>query len=252
VPTLQVYSNAASDVFPGGSVEFRVQFETAVNTGIACEATGVTIGINASGAADSGSGTPVATTATGVAELGMGLFTYTWAVPESQAPGSYLVTWTGTRLSDSTSVTYTQAVNVAPSPESVPLPGLYASVQQYRNWSGDTWTPSGIIQVKLQRATEDIDVALVGAVYRVDADGMPLDPQLANVLVRATSAQVQYLLANNDDSGIKREYSSTNVGGVSAVRSAKMQGGALPPLAPRALAIMRVAGILPAAPLISW
>jgi hypothetical protein len=72
------------------------------------------------------------------------------------------------------------------------------------------------------------------------------------VLVRATSAQVAYLLAQNDDTGIKREYSSTTVGGVSAVRSAKMQGGALQPIAPRALAILRVAGVLPAAPLVSW
>ena len=252
MPTMAVYANAASDVFPGGEIQFQVLFETAINTGVACEATGVTVGIAASTAADSGSGTPVATTGTGVTELGMGLFSYTWSVLESQAPGSYLVTWTGTRLSDNTVTTYTQAVNVAASPESVPLPGVYASVQQYRNWSGDTWTPADIITVKLQRATEDIDVALVAAVYRTDADGMPLDPQLANVLMRATSAQVQYLLAVNDDSGIKREYSSTSIGGVSATRSARMQGGALPPLAPRALAIMRVAGILPSAPLVNW
>jgi hypothetical protein len=252
MPTMAVYANASSDVFPGGSIEFQCLFETFVNSGVACAASGVTIGITASGAPDSGSGTPVATTGTGVSELGMGLFTYTWPVPDDQAPGSYLVTWTGTRASDSTVVTYTQSVNVAPNPESVPLPGVYASVQQYRNWSGDAWTPAEIIQTKLQRATEDIDVALVAAVYRVDADGMPLDPQLVNVLVRATSAQCQYLIAQNDDAGIKREYASTNVGGVTAVRSAKMQGLWMQPIAPRALQILRVEGVLPAAPLISW
>ena len=252
MPTLQVYANASSDVFAGGSIEFRCVFETAVNTGVACAASGVTIAVAASGAPDSGTGTPVAATSAGITELGTGLFSYTWDVPEGTVPGSYLVTWTGTRSSDSTTVSYTQACNVAPSPESVPLPGLYASVAQYRAWSGDTWTPSQIIQVKLQRATEDIDVALVAAVYRVDADGMPLDPQLANVLVRATSAQTQYLLDQNDDSGIKREYASTNVGGVSATRSAKMQGGWMQPIAPRALQILRVEGVLPAAPLINW
>jgi hypothetical protein len=252
MPTLAVYANASSDVFPGGSIQFQCQFESFVNSGVACEATGVTIGIAASGAPDSGSGTPVATTSTGVTELGMGLFTYTWDVPQATVPGSYLVTWTGTRASDSTSVTYTQACNVAPDPESVPQPGVYASVQQYRNWSGDTWTPAEIIQTKLQRATEDIDVALVAAVYRTDADGMPLDPQLVNVLVRATSAQAQYLLDQNDDSGIKREYSSTSIGGVSATRSARMQGGWMQPIAPRALQILRVEGVLPAAPLINW
>jgi hypothetical protein len=252
VPTLAHYSNAASDVFPGGSVVFDVSFETYVNSGQACEASGVTIGITASGAPDSGTGTPLAATSAGVTELGMGLFTYTWNPAVSITPGSYLVTWTGTRASDSTVVTYSQAVNVAADPESVPLPGVYASVAQYRAWSGDQWTPAQIISVKLQRATEQIDVALVAAVYRVDADGMPLDPQLANVLVRATSAQCQYLIAVNDDANVKREYASTSVGGVSAVRAARMQAMALPPIAPQALAILRVAGILPAAPLISW
>jgi hypothetical protein len=252
MPTLAPYSNAASDVFPGGSVNLLVQYETYLNSGQACAASGVTIQITQSGAPDSGTGTPVATTSTGITNLGMGLYQYTWNPPESQAPGSYLVTWTGVRASDSQSTTYSQAVNVAPNPESVPLPGLYASVAQYRAWSGDQTTPAQIIQVKLQRATEDIDVALVAAVYRTDADGMPLDAMLANVLVRATSAQAQYLLAQNDDSGIKREYASTSVGGVSATRSTKMQGRALQPIGPRALAILRVNGVLPAAPLVNW
>lgn len=252
MPTLSPFANASSDVFPGGSVEFICQFETDVNSGQATGVSGATITITASGAPDSGTGTPLAATSAGINVLGEGLLTYTWNPPESTVPGSYLVTWSGTRASDSTVVTYTQACNVAANPESVPLPGVYASVAQYRSWSGDQWTPAQIISVKLQRATEDIDVALVGAVYRTDADGMPLDAMLANVLARATSAQCQYLIAQNDDSGIKREYASTTVGGVSAVRSAKMQGGALQPLAPRALAILRVNGVLPAAPLISW
>lgn len=252
MPTLAPYSNASSDVFPGGILELIVQIETSVNSGVACAASDVTIGIAASGAPDSGQGTPVAMTSAGIITLAMGLCQYNWAVPESQAPGSYLVTWTGVRASDNTTVTYTQLAMVAANPEAVPQPGVYASVAQFRAWSGDSWTPAQIIQTKLQRATEDIDVALVAAVYRTDADGMPLDPQLANVLVRATSAQAAYLIAQNDDTGIKREYASTSVGGVTAVRSARMQGGALQPIAPRALAILRVAGVLPAAPLVNW
>jgi hypothetical protein len=81
---------------------------------------------------------------------------------------------------------------------------------------------------------------------------MPLDPGLVNVLVRATSAQCQYILAVNDDANVKREYASTSVGGVSATRANGMMALALPPVAPQALAILRVAGVLPAAPLISW
>lgn len=250
--TLATQGNAASDVFAGGTAVLRVQFETSVSSGQACAVTGVTIAITASGAPDSGTGTPVASTSAGITELGDGLEQYTWDVPEGTAPGSYLVTWTGTRASDSTVATYTQAVMVAADPQAVPLPGVYASVAQYRNWSGDASTPQQRISVALQRATEQIDVALVAAVYGTDADGMPLDAGLANVLVRATSAQAQYLIAVNDDAGVKREYASISVGGVSYSRAPNMAGKALPPICPSALAILRVAGVLPAAPLISW
>jgi hypothetical protein len=252
MPTLAAYSNAASDVFPGGQSILICLFETYVNSGEACAASGVTITIAASGASDSGSGTPVATTSTGILEQGMGLFQYTWNVPANQEPGSYLVTWSGVRASDSTLVTYQQACNVAPNPESVPLPGLYASVADYRNRTNDQNTPTSRVQVALQLASEDMDVALVAAVYRVDADGMPLDPQLANVLRRATAAQAQYVIATDDDAGVKREYASTSVAGISATRAAAMQARALRPICPQALGILRVSGVLPAAPLINW
>ena len=51
MPTLQVYSNAASDVFPGGISRVPCQFETSVNSGQACEASDVTIGISRIGCA---------------------------------------------------------------------------------------------------------------------------------------------------------------------------------------------------------
>jgi hypothetical protein len=250
--TLPTMSNAASDVFAGGLATLRVQFETFQNSGQACSASGVTISILASGATDGGSGSPVPVTSAGIRQLGEGLYQYDWAVPEDTQPGSYVVTWSGVRLTDDMAVSYTQAALVAAGATSVPLPGVYASVAQYRNWSGDQVTPAQRVSVALQRATEQMDVALVAAVYRVDADGMPLDAALANVLVRATSAQAQYIIAVNDDANVKREYSSTSFAGVSAARAAGMQALALPPIAPQALAILRVAGVLPAAPLISW
>jgi hypothetical protein len=252
VATLQTFENASSDVYPGGLATFKVQIESYVNSGQAAPASGVTISITASGASDGGTGTPVAATADGVLQLGDGLYSYDWPVPDDQAPGSYLVTWSGTRLSDSMAVTYQQACLVAASPLSVPLPGVYASVAQYRSWSGDTWTPDRRITIALQRATEDIDMALVSAVYRVDADGMPQDASVASVFMRATCAQCQYVIAHNDDAGVKGEYASTSIAGVSATRAQSMQGRALPSVAPRALEILRVNGVLPAAALISW
>lgn len=252
MPTVPTMANASSDVFPGGQTVFEVQFETYVNSGKAAPASGVTITITASGAPDGGTGTPVATTSAGVTQLGTGLYSYTWDVPEDTVPGSYTVTWSGARTTDGMTVSYTQVANVAADPASVPLPGVYASVLQYQDWSGDQYTPSSRVQVALQRATEQIDVALVAAVYRTDADGMPLDADLVDCLARATSAQAQYIIAVNDDANVKREYSSTSMGGVSLTRAAGMQAMALPPIAPQALAILRVAGVLPAAPLVNW
>lgn len=250
--TTALYPNTSADVWPGGQITFAVVFESYVGSRIGVNTTGVTVGITASNAADSGSGTPVATTSTGVVSQGTGLYQYVWHVGTTVAPGSYLVTWTGTRTSDNTLVSYSQAVTVAAQPSPAPLPGLYATVAQYRNKTGDQFTPDATVQRRLQLASEQLDLALIGAVYAVDGDGMPTDPGLVDTLVRACCEQVLFLNAHNDDAQVKREYASTNVGGVSVTRSAAMQARALPPLGPQALAILRVSGVLPSAPLINW
>lgn len=250
--TIALYPNSSADVWPGGSIVFAVVFESSVDSGVAVAASGVTVTIAASGAADSGIGTPVPATSAGVVGQGGGNFQYAWAVPTSTVPGSYLVTWSGVRASDAVTVTYQQAVTVAANPATVPLPGVYASVAQYRAKTGDQWTPDASVQQRLQLGSEQLDVALVAAVYSTDADGMPTDPGLVDTLSRACCEQARYLIAHNDDAMVKREYSSTNVGGVSVSRATAMQALSLPPIAPQALAILRVAGILPAAPLVNW
>src|ERR1035438_2910014 len=105
--TLATQSNAASDVFPGGETLFEVQFETYMNSGLSCGVSGVTIGIAASGAVDGGLGTPLPVTGDGITVQGMGLCTYAWSVPEDISPGSYVVTWTGIRDTDSRSEEHT-------------------------------------------------------------------------------------------------------------------------------------------------
>lgn len=250
--TVAQYPNSTSATVPGGFVMLAVVFETQAGSGVQVDAGNVTIGITESSAPDGGSGTPVATTSTGVVHQGPGQYQYRWTVPPSTVPGTYLATWTGVRGNDSVTVSFVQAVVVAALPAVVPLPGVYATVQQYQAWSGDQYTPDAMVATKLRRASEQLDVALVGAVYGTDADGMPTDPGLIDVLQRACAAQCQYLIAHNDDAGVKREYVSTNVGGVTVTRAPSMLAPALPPLAPQALAILRVAGVLPSAPLVNW
>lgn len=250
--TVAQYPNAISAAVPGGAVVLAAVFESFTGSGVLVDAGSVTIGITESSAPDGGSGTPVATTSVGVVHQGPGRYQFTWTVPPSTVPGSYLATWTGVRSNDSVTVQFVQAVVVAAPPSAVPLPGVYATVGQFVAWSEEQYWPEAMVATKLRRASEQLDRALVGAVYAVDADGMPTDAGLIDVLQRACSAQCQYLLAHNDDAGVKREYVSTNVGGVTVSRAPSMLAPALPPLAPQALAILRVAGVLPVAPLVGW
>lgn len=250
--TVATSSTASADVWPGGAAVFAVVFESSTGSGVQVAASGVTVQIAASGAADTGTGTPVAATSAGVVDQGLGRFQYVWNVPPDTTPGSYFVTWSGVRSSDSETVTYRQAVTVASTPDPAPLPGVYATVARYRGKTGDQFTPTATVQQRLQLASEQLDVALVAAVYDVDGDGMPTDPGLVDTLARACAEQVRYLNAHNDDAQVKREYSSTNVGGVQVTRASAMQARALPPIAPQALAILRVAGVLPVAPMSSW
>lgn len=249
--TVALYPNASADVLPGGQITFAVVFESTVGSNLEVAAGNVTVGIDASPAADGGSGTPVATTSTGITGQG-GQYRYVWTVPPDTLPGSYLVTWTGVRASDDVTITYQQAVMVAAAPAPTPIPGVYATVDQYQQKTGDQFTPTATVAQRLRLASEQIDVYLVGAVYAVDGDGMPTGPGLIDTLSRACCEQARFLNAHNDDAQVKREYVSTNVGGVQVTRAAQMQALALPPLAPQAAAILRVAGVLPSAPLVSW
>src|ERR1700729_1882493 len=130
--TIRTQPNSSSDVFPGGEITFRVQFETYLNSGQECGAANVTISITAAGGAGAGTGTPLPATSAGIAQLGEGLFEYIWQPATDVMPGNYLLTWTGDRASDGMTVSYAQAVPVAPDPESVPVPGCYATIAQYR------------------------------------------------------------------------------------------------------------------------
>jgi hypothetical protein len=246
-----------SDVLQGGQITLRQQFETYTGSNIPAAASDVTIGITA--ATDpatgqpvpgAGQGTPLAPTSTGVAPLSEALYQYVFTCPADTATGDYLVTWAATVAGQAAK--YVQAVTVAAMATGAPAPGVYASIAQYRAWSRDQFTPDDLVAMYLQRATEDLDIALVAAVYPTNDNGMPTDAMVIDCFARATCAQVQFLIADNDPAGIKRQYSSTSMGGVSQTRVAAMTAMPMPPLAPRAAAILHTAGVLPSAVLVSW
>jgi hypothetical protein len=242
-----------SDVLQGGQITLMQMFETWVGSGQASPASGITIAITAATTPSGGSGTPLPATGTGLTTPDGATYTYSWLCPAATPPGDYIATWTGTGgLGGSTVLTYSQTVTVAAQSLGAPAPGTYATVSQYQAWSGDLLTPVQAVTTWIQRASEDIDLACIGAVYPVNPNGMPTDPYVIDVLSRACCAQVQFLIADNDPSGVKRQYSQTSVSGVSSTRVPARTALDMPPLCPRALSILHVNGVVPSAALVAW
>ena len=241
---------ARSDVLQGGQITFEQLFETFKGSNQGGTATGVTIGITAAATPGGGSGTPVATTPASQQGGSVSLYSYTWVVDPAQAVGDYLVTWSGTVGAQT--LTYLLTCTVAAQPSGNPAPGVYATLDAYRDWSGDVITPDQMVSIYLQRASEDIDNALIGAVYSVNGNGMPQDAMVIDAISRACCAQCQFLLADNDITGVKKQYTATNVGGVATTRAPSTLAPQFPLLGPRAAQILHVVGILPSATLIAW
>lgn len=234
------------DVLQGGQITVLGKFFTFVGSGQPADAAAVTVTITSI----TTSATIIGPTSAGITQTGQGIYSYTWAVAAAQAAGDYLVTWSGTV--GSTAQTSGTTVTVAAPAVAYPAPGVYATVGQYRQVTGDLTTSDQRVAFWLPLASSVLDVALVGAVYATDANSMPTSPLVIDVFMRACCEQVRYEIANNDPAAVKDQYSSTNVGGVALTRAAAATARALPPLAPRAAAILRTAGVIPSAPLISW
>jgi hypothetical protein len=100
---------------------------------------------------------------------------------------------------------------------------VYATVAQYQTFTHDQVTPTDIVQAALEAATEVINVALIGAVYPTDADRRPTNPEHIDVIMRATCAQAQFEIANDDPAHVKQFYASTSMGGVTLTRTQRAQ-----------------------------
>ncbi|MEU4091999.1 hypothetical protein [Streptomyces sp. NPDC026673] len=122
---------------------------------------------------------------------------------------------------------------------------VYATPEQLAEWTGRP-APADAARL-LARASQDIDDALLTAVYCTDADGMPTDSDVRQALADAVCGQVEYQDATGDDgTGAAGRWGSVSVGPValSDRRDAQAAPGDLD-LAPRAARALRRAGLLP-------
>ena len=122
---------------------------------------------------------------------------------------------------------------------------VYATPEQLTAWTGQPAPPDA--ERLLARASEDVDDALISAVYATDAAGMPTDPAIVQALADAVCAQVEYQQATGDDgTGAAGRWDSVSIGPVSL--SGRADGPAAAgdvDLAPRAYRVLRRAGLLP-------
>lgn len=122
---------------------------------------------------------------------------------------------------------------------------VYATPEQLAAWTGQPAPPDA--DRLLARASEDVDDALLTAVYVTDAAGMPTDPAIRQALADAACAQVEYQQATGDDgTGAAGRWGSVSIGPVSlGDRRDGPQNTGDVDLAPRAARALKRAGLLP-------
>lgn len=125
------------------------------------------------------------------------------------------------------------------------MPRVYATPEQLTAWTGQPAPPDA--DRLLARASEDVDDALLSAVYVTDALGMPTDPKIVAALADATCAQVEYQQATGDDgTGAAGRWDAVSIGPVSlSGRQSGPQAAGDVDLAPRAHRALKRAGLLP-------
>lgn len=130
---------------------------------------------------------------------------------------------------------------------------VYATLADYRGYTGDQSTPDLRVTALLGRASSGpIDRALIGAVYATDPQGYPTDAGLMDVVMKATCEQALFMVDLDDDTGAKARFTSVTVGNVSFQRAPNTAGTTRIPLAPMAMDLLQVAGVLAVAPMINW
>lgn len=122
---------------------------------------------------------------------------------------------------------------------------VYATAEQLAAWTAAPAPASA--ERLLARASEDIDSALLTAVYPIDDQGNPIEPRIAAALSDAACAQAEYWLATGDDgTGASGRWDAVSIGPVSlSGRSSAPPAAAGVELAPRADRALRRVGLSP-------
>ncbi|MGW3499358.1 hypothetical protein ACWDMY_01250 [Streptomyces globisporus] len=117
----------------------------------------------------------------------------------------------------------------------------YATEQQLIDYLAPAPAPPNAAKV-LDRASDDIDGLLIGAVYDTDDNRQPTDARVQAALRKATLAQAEYLVETKDLTGAQRQWGTVAVGEVSYTRGTS--GTEPGRIADAALQALRVHGLM--------
>lgn len=178
-----------------------------------------------------------------------GIRTYVALGYEFATGGEYIERWayTGTGRGKEREV-----LLVAPAAEEADLRPVYATTADYASYLRAA-PPAGARRA-LREASGLVDELLLTAFYAVDADDLPTDAVVAAAMRDATCAQADYMRAAGDRYGIGAavQYGNVSIGSVSLGRAsaAAGSGGGAGRYSPRALSILRQAGLTAQGPII--
>lgn len=117
----------------------------------------------------------------------------------------------------------------------------YATAEDYTDYTGQAGPAD--INRRLTRASERVDELLSNAIYDTDAQGIALEPVLADAITRATCAQAAWTLAVGDEFGTASAFKDVSMGSVRLSRVDTKTGEA-PRYAQDAVSILLQAGFL--------
>jgi len=124
----------------------------------------------------------------------------------------------------------------------------YATLQEFTDFLDPDPVPANAARL-LKNASRKLDQLLIGAVYDTDAEGLPTDPELADVFREAVCLQAQYIAALADETGANSNINQMRVGDVYYFRALSVVGNGTPRVSPDMLDLLRTAGVTPVHPI---
>lgn len=123
----------------------------------------------------------------------------------------------------------------------------YATPTDLQDYNGGA-TPPADAQVRLDRASDSVDELLLTAVYDVDSNGMPTEPDVLAACTKAACAIAQHRIDNGlKANGAPAAYDNVKIGSVQLARRASSgsSSAAADRYGPDAYGILQRAGLLP-------